>query len=69
MRAAYAELAGDELPPGDWPAALHAALSRNEIVFRLNEELGVPKALAELPPALASDTSGGRSPRPRFSPG
>ena len=53
VRAAYAELAGDDLPPGDWPDALHAALSRNEIVFRLNEELGVPKALAELPPALA----------------
>ena len=53
VRAAYAELAGDDLPPGDWPDALHAALSRNEIVFRLNEELGVPRALDELPPALA----------------
>ncbi len=52
VRAAYRVLSGDELPQGDWPNALHAALSRNELVFRLNEELGAPKALAELPPAL-----------------
>ena len=52
VRAAYRALSGDELPQGDWPDALHAALSRNELVFRLNEELGVPRALAELPPAL-----------------
>ena len=52
VRAAYRELSGDDLPQGDWPSALHAALSRNELVFRLNEELGAPKALAELPPAL-----------------
>ena len=39
VRAAYRALSGDELPQGDWPIALHAALSRNELVFRLSEEL------------------------------
>ena len=37
---------------GGWPEALYAALSRNELVFRLNEELETPRALDELPPAL-----------------
>ena len=35
-----------------WSAALHAALSRNELVFRLNEELAGPRPLDELPEAL-----------------
>ena len=35
-----------------WPRALHAALSRNKIVFRLNQELAGPRALGELPEAL-----------------
>ena len=39
VRSAYRALSGDSLPAGDWPGALHAALSRNELVFRLNEEL------------------------------
>ncbi len=52
VQAAYRALSGDSLPAGDWPRALHAALSRNELVFRLNEELGTPRALDELPPAL-----------------
>ena len=52
VRAAYRALYGDELPQGDWPSALHAALSRNELVFRLNDELGAPRALSQLPPAL-----------------
>ena len=52
VRAAYHALSGDELPQGDWPSALHAALSRNELVFRLNEELGAPRGLVDLPPAL-----------------
>ena len=52
VRAAYRALSGGELPHGDWPTALHAALSRNDLVFRLSEELGAPRALAELPPAL-----------------
>ena len=52
VRAAYRALSGGELPTGDWPTALHAALSRNELVFRLNEELGAPRALDQLPSAL-----------------
>ena len=36
----------------EWPAGLHAALSRNELVFRLNEELAGPRPLHELPDAL-----------------
>ena len=54
VRGLYRALAGEELGAGDWPAALHAALSRNEVVFRLNEELATPKALEALPPAVAS---------------
>ena len=54
LRDVYRALAGEELGAGDWPAALHAALSRNEVVFRLNEELATPKALEALPAAVAS---------------
>ena len=52
VRSAYRALSGDSLPEGDWPGALHAVLSRNELVFLLNEELRTPRALDELPPAL-----------------
>ena len=55
VQAAYRALAGGELDganDADWPEALHDALSRNELVFRLNEELKTPKALEELPEAL-----------------
>ena len=52
VRAAYRSLCGDDLNEGDWPDALHAALSRNELVFRLNEELRSPRALDELPAVL-----------------
>ena len=52
VRAAYRSLCGDDLNEGDWPEALHAALSRNELVFRLNEELRSPRALDELPAVL-----------------
>ena len=52
VRAAYRSLCGDDLNEGDWPAALHAALCRNELVFRLNEELRSPRALDELPEVL-----------------
>ena len=54
VREVYRALAGEDLGPGDWPEALHAALSRNEIVFRLNEELAAPRALEALPPALGA---------------
>ena len=53
--AVYRSLASQELDgpnPDDWPLALHEALSRNEVVFRLNEELTSPKPLDELPEAL-----------------
>ena len=55
VRAVYRSLSGQELNgahSGDWPLALHDALSRNEVVYRLNEELTAPKALDELPQAL-----------------
>ena len=52
VREVYRALAGEDLGAGDWPEALHAALSHNEIVFRLNEALATPSALEELPPAL-----------------
>ena len=52
VRDVYRTLAGEELGTGDWPDVLHAALSRNELVFGLNEELATPRALEELPPAL-----------------
>ena len=58
VREVYRALAGEELGAGDWPEALHAALSRNELVFRLSEELATPQALDALPPALK--TSVGR---------
>ena len=52
VRAVYRKLMGTELAGGDWSAALHAALSQNEIAFRLNESLATPRALHELPPEL-----------------
>jgi len=55
VRAVYRELAGEELPAGDWQAALHGALSRNELVYRLNEALAEPMALHELPAVLEAE--------------
>ena len=52
VRAALRALCGDDLDEGDWPEALHATLSRNELVYRLNEELHSPRALDELPAVL-----------------
>jgi ATP-dependent helicase YprA (DUF1998 family)/SOS-response transcriptional repressor LexA len=52
VRAAYRDLAGTELAAGDWPGVLHAALSRNELVFQLGESLARPRPLHELPPEL-----------------
>ena len=54
VRAAYRALSGEELGEGDWPEALHAALSRNELVFRLNEELRSPRPLEGLPEVIES---------------
>ena len=53
--AAYRSLSGEPLlvrNGEDWPTALHAALSRNEIVYALNEELAKPRALDALSTAL-----------------
>ncbi len=56
--AVYRSLSGQELDGAhaeSWPRALHDALSRNELVFRLNEELTSPKALDGLADALEQD--------------
>ena len=52
VRAVWRSLRGEELGEGDWPETLHGALSRSELVFRLNEELHSPRALDELPGVL-----------------
>ncbi len=52
VRKAFGHLAGGPLPAGDWQVALHAALSGNELVYRLNEILARPRSLHELPAAL-----------------
>ena len=54
VRAACRALCGEDLGEGRWPEALHEALSRNEIVFRLNEERRLPRALDELPEVIES---------------
>jgi ATP-dependent helicase YprA (DUF1998 family)/SOS-response transcriptional repressor LexA len=52
VRAVHRQLAGTDLGPGEWPVALHDALSRNEIVFQLDEVLATPRALDDLPAVL-----------------
>ena len=59
VRDAYRLLSGQELGDGVWPESLHTALSRNELVFCLNEELAAPKSLEEL--SLALERRIGRS--------
>ncbi len=52
---AYRALSGRSLPANngiEWPKALHAELSSNELVFRLNEALTGPRPLKEIPEAL-----------------
>ncbi len=49
---ALEDLSGAPLPAGNWQDALYAALSGNELVYRLNEALASPCALNELPPEL-----------------
>jgi ATP-dependent helicase YprA (DUF1998 family)/SOS-response transcriptional repressor LexA len=44
----YNRLAGEPLSSGEWPEALHAALSKNELVFQLSEALAAPRPLREL---------------------
>lgn len=48
----YRRFAGADLPTGDWPEQLYAALLRNELVCQLAEVLVTPAALGELPTRL-----------------
>ena len=52
IREAYRLLSGQNLGQGSWPEALHQALSCNDLVFGLNQELKTPRALADLPETL-----------------
>jgi hypothetical protein len=52
VRSVYRDLAGGDLPPGDWTEALHTALSRSELAFQLSELLAGPRRLDELAVAL-----------------
>ncbi len=52
IRAIWRELTGGELEEGPWAESLYDALARNEIVFRLNEQLAAPMPLATLPAAV-----------------
>ena len=55
LDAAYMSLSDSSLSVTDaseWPRALYAGLSRNELVFRLNEALDRPRPLKELPGEL-----------------
>ena len=52
VRSTWRALTGRELGGGPWPEALHGALARSEIVYRLNEALDEPRPLHELPAEL-----------------
>ena len=52
IRRTYRLLSGQNLGHGSWPEALHQALSRNDLVYGLNEELKTPRPLEELPETL-----------------
>jgi hypothetical protein len=52
IRNAYRDLAGVDLPTGEWPGSLYAALSRSELAFQLSEALATPRPLYELPAEL-----------------
>jgi hypothetical protein len=48
VRPIYHDLTGKDLPAGDWPEALHGAMSQNELAFQLSEVLTRPRELHEL---------------------
>ncbi|OIP92909.1 MAG: hypothetical protein COS57_10465 [Syntrophobacterales bacterium CG03_land_8_20_14_0_80_58_14] len=52
IRIVYHALATADLAAGKWPEVLYAALSRNELLFQLSEELASPRPLHELPVEL-----------------
>lgn len=54
VRAAYRQLAGRDLPDGEWGEALHEALSGNELVFQVNELLRAPRALRNVVDELSA---------------
>jgi hypothetical protein len=54
VRAVYRDLAGVELPSGEWTAVLYDALSCNEVVFRVGEALEKARPLEELPAEIES---------------
>lgn len=59
VRDVYQRLSGHPLPPGEWPEALHTALSKNELVYQISEALALPRPLSELASEL-----GGKINRP-----
>jgi SOS-response transcriptional repressor LexA len=52
VRAVYRDLAGADLPSGEWALSLHTALSKNELMYQLSEILATPKPLTDLPQEL-----------------
>ncbi len=52
IRDAYRDLAGVDLPTGEWPESMYAALSRSELAFQLSEALATPRPLYEVPAEL-----------------
>jgi ATP-dependent helicase YprA (DUF1998 family) len=52
VRRCYRQLAGRELPDGEWDKRLGEELLQNELVFRAAEMLAQPMALGDLPKAL-----------------
>lgn len=48
VRKVFKNLSGENLSPGDWQEALHEALSRNELVYRVSELLATPRVLTDI---------------------
>ena len=70
VRKAYRLLAGTDLPAGDWPQALYAALSRNELRLPADARCSrAPTALCTSCRPSWRSRSAGRSPKRRSSPG
>ena len=66
IRHAYRDLAGVDLPAGEWPEALHAALSKSELVFQLSETLAQHRGRSTSCRRSSSRRSADRSARRRF---
>jgi len=48
VRRLHLDLTGEDLPAGDWPKALYAAMSQNELAYQLSEALTRPRELQDL---------------------